>query len=297
MNVLTYFILITIIIIIIIYIFTDPIKTILLKKSDINLLNKYHNKLIEFQNRSLTRYPLGNDYFTIDRGNNYYSFYDRLGEINFGLCLYNNNIVATCCGIKRYIYMNCYSKQLSNVWYICDLKVDKYHRGKWLPYKILKKLGPKIGFSGKIYGVTMNSSKNDNKVLKLIKKIPLLNMKSGGILYIYSLDYKTMKIAEKIIKKYRGYLSYTSLRGIKDLILDSTNKPMDILHVNWLHNENINNEFSQPKREYTHMFCCHENDPMYYELLINNITTNITATIVHSNMDNSDWSFILTSDI
>lgn len=80
MKIIAYFIII-VIVLIFIYIFRDPIKTMLLKKSDINLLNKYHNKLIKFQNKSLTKYPLGNDYFTIDRGKNYYSFYDRLGKL------------------------------------------------------------------------------------------------------------------------------------------------------------------------------------------------------------------------
>ena len=68
---------------------------------------------------------------------------------------------------------------------------------------------------------------------------------------------------------------------------------MKILHLQY----GIENKIKYPKKNYIHMFCCLQNDPIYYELKSLNITTNITATIIHHGMDNCDWKFILTSDI
>ncbi len=270
----------------------DNIKTVLITHSNKKLLKQYHYKMQQFEKSLSTWYPLGTDYFRISHGLNYYSFFQRLGQINFGLCISNNTIVATCCAIRRKL-------TTTNVWYICDLKVDKKFRGKRLAFKMLKTLAPKVGFGGQIYGISMNNN-NNNKILKLAQRIPLMNLKSGGLLYIYSLDYKKMTIAKNIIKKHRGNISYLCLTGIKDLILKSTNKPMNILHVNWstgTGNDTNSHYYQQPQENFTHMFCCPETDPMFYELCYNNITTDITATIIHSNMQKSDWKFILTSDI
>jgi hypothetical protein len=251
---------------------------------------KYNNKLKQFEHSLSQWYPLGSDHFRIDHGPNYYKFFERLGQVNFGVCMDNHKIIATCCAIKRNVYLRENSLLPTKVTYLCDLKVAKDYRGKLLPFKMLTTLGPSIDLlNAKIYGVTMDKT---NKIIKLAKSIPLLHLKSGGKLYIYSLDYEKMLRAFDIIKHYRPNVSFTNLTGIKDLILQSTNKPMKILHLQ--HNAG---NISTPQKDYTHMFCCHETDPLIDDLAYSDITTNITATIIHTSNFKSDWSFITTASI
>jgi len=100
-----------------------------------------------------------------------------------------------------------------------------------------------------------------------------------------------------ILIKHRKYVSFTSLKGVKDLILKSTNKPLKLLHAAW----NNNKENMEPIKGYIHMFCCHERDKLVRDIeniiIFDENNTKSTATIIQRGMDNCDWKFILTSDI
>ena len=120
-----------------------------------------------------------------------------------------------------------------------------------------------------------------------------MNFNTGGTLMIYSFDYDTLLKALPVIQKYRGPITFLSLRGIKDLVLKSTNKPMELLHLQWGNKPG----FSTPMDGYTYMFCCINTDIIYHELFSKRITTDISATIIHTNMNDYDWTFIMTSDI
>ena len=108
---------------------------------------------------------------------------------------------------------------------------------------------------------------------------------------IYSVDYNTIKKTLPIIKKYKGSVNFLSLKGKKDLILKSTNIPINLLHLQY------GNGNQEPIPVYTYMFCCLKKSHLYHELKLNNIKTDITADIIHYNMNNYNWDFILTSDI
>lgn len=182
--------------------------------------------------------------------------------------------------------------------YLCDLKIDPKYRGKHMPFKMLLSAKQKLNISNRIYGITMNKNDDkENRVVKLSKKIPLLNFKSGGKLMIYSIDYDTLLKIRPIIQRHRGNISFLSLLNIKDLILKSTELPLPLLHIQWGNISNENNIIIEPIYGYTYMFCCPINDPLYSELTNNNIITNTTAEIIQHNMDDCDWKFILTSDI
>ena len=68
------------------------------------LKKKYHYGIKEFEKKLSNWYPLGDDFFRIDHGKNYYKFFERLGDMNFGVCLTDENkVIGTACAIKRYI--------------------------------------------------------------------------------------------------------------------------------------------------------------------------------------------------
>ena len=48
---------------------------------------------------------------------------------------------------------------------------------------------------------------------------------------MYSLNQEEMNEHAPVVEKHRGPLSYMTLHGIKDIVLQSTGKPMDLAHV------------------------------------------------------------------
>ena len=299
MDDITYFIIIIVIVLliligIIIYIIYQqnliPGNIIELNDNNKQMLN---SKLKDFEIKLRHDYPLGDDYFNITHGDNYYAFFERIGKIHMNLLIDNDEIVGSGCGVLRDVKYN--NNKILATWYLCDLKIDPKYRGKHLPFKMLLSAKQKLNISDKIYGITMNKNNDENKVVKLSKKIPLLDFKSGCRLMIYSIDYHTLLKIKYIIEKHRGPISFLSLLNIKDLILKSTKAPLPLLHIQW-DTKNINN-IIEPISGYTYMFCCPMNDPLYIELTKNNITTNSSAEVIQHNMDDVDWKFILTSDI
>lgn len=262
----------------------------------------YNKKLRQNEKRLRNWYPLGKDKFYLDHGKDYCKFFRLLGKLNMHVCVdSNNDIVGTCAMILRSItFPN--NDSYENIWYLSDLKIEHKYRGNHIPHKMLtQNIIGKYLQSNKCYGITMDDKKN-TRVVDICEKNSYLNMfklKDSGKLYIYSIDYNLMKILQTVLSVHRGKIGYKSLYGIKDIILRSTKKPMKLLHVQWgkLGTYYGNNTFEEAQEGYTHMFCLYETDPLREMLYNFNITTDVTATIVQHNMDNINWSFILTSDI
>lgn len=261
----------------------------------------YNDKMKEFEKELNNWYPLGNDSFKIDHGKKYFEFFKRLGEVNYQICLdQNNNIIAGGCGVLRKVLINEKHNGLTKVWYLCDLKVHPDHRGKHLPLKMAKKTALTSYIkSQKGYAISMNPT--GKRILKLAQNFKFIGLnfdiKSAGNLLIYSLNYDQMLQVHNELKMMWGTISYLSMNGIKDLILKSNNQPMKILHVQHGYDCEMINSLNIPIEGYIYMLCCHENDQLVNILKSYNITTEVTATIIHYNMDDSDWRFILTNDI
>lgn len=257
-----------------------------------------HDKLQVFEKKLAHSYPLGDDYFNISHGQDYYAFFERLGTIHMNCLIDNNEIVGNGIGVLRNIKYK--DDKIYKTWYLCDLKVDPKYRGKHMPFKMGLKAKQKLNITDRIYGITMNKCNDENKVVRLANKIPLLKFKADIRLMIYSIDYDTLISIHDILTKHRGDISYLSLLNTKDLILQSTGLPMPLLHVQWTNdsnNDDIKITTVYPLKDYVYMFCVPMNDPLYVELTEIGVTTNTTAQIIYHNMDNCDWKFILTSDI
>lgn len=251
------------------------------KKAELNI------KLKDFEEKLRHWYPLGDDCFNITHGDNYYAFFERLGDLHMSILMEDKEVIGTAFGVLR--------KLKEPVWYLCDLKLDRKHRGKQIPFKMLKSAFNKYNLSNKIYGISMNKDNEENRIVKLANNIPLIKFSLACKLMIYSINYEELSMIQDIIIKYRGPISFLSLHNIKDLILKSTGKHMPILHIQWGTHEQ--NSSLKPEPNYTYMFCCPEDDHLYHELNKMGITTNTTASIIHHNMEDYDWKFILTSDI
>ncbi len=310
---------------------------------------QYYNKQFKALERRLSHwYPIGDDYFRIDHGADYFSFFNRLGKIQTIGVFDESELVGDAIGVLRKVQFQYNKSIFHKVWYLCDLKIEKLYRGYSLSFQIFNVARNYLSYdtSERFYGISMDPSldnknnKRENPILALAKRVPYIKVKSDK-LFIYQLDSETMLKAKPILYKYRGTyntsdtisptnssagdsslensssLSYLSLYGIKDLILKSDNKPIKLYHVQW-GNKNINENKKHNMEsnaihtkiisdsqylydQYVHleqyMFCSPINDELTKALKHIGITTNITATIIHYNMDNCDWKFILTSDI
>lgn len=239
---------------------------------------------------SLTEYPYGADFFRIDHGSSYFSFFERLGEPIFHVAIDEGKVVACAAGVLR-----CLSDGSSRAWYLCDLKVHPSYRGQHLPSKLFRKnLLSNYFKCGRGYAISMNPSGSPNRVIKLIQKFSWLSFRVPGQLNFYSLAWDQMTEYAKAMSELIGPLSYLSLEGKKDLIMKSTNKRMKLLHIQ--HGPLAESQLGEPQQGAVHMICAVEDSPLD-TFLRSKMAASAQASILAHRMSKMRWDFILTSDI
>jgi len=249
-------------------------------------------------------YPLGDDRFEIDHGDDYFAFFDRLGETSYYVALDGERVVAVGCAVLRTVpqHEGGASKPL---WYACDLKVHPDYRRRRLPWKTFKFAFPRAyPVCGRGYGVSMNPGDgSENPVVRLLKRFSLVPIRVGATLSLYSLSAEEMASVAGLVESERGSLSYLSLRGIKDIVLQSTGAPMPLLHVQFGPSAETRSApargqlFSQPQPGAVHMFCTPTEDALARAMHERGFSPSATASVVQHRMGGWDWRFVLTSDI
>lgn len=243
-----------------------------------------------------TSYPLGEDRFEIDHGEDYFAFFTRLGQLHYYVVLDGNRVVAVAAAILRRV-PPAICKESKMVWYLCDLKVHPEYRGRYLPVSIFVHAFPKLySLSSHAYAISMDTDgKRKNRVALMLKRFPLAPMSIATKLGIVSLDAQKMQKVEPILREHFGHVSYLSLEGKKDIILQSTGSPMPLLHVQF--GPCAEQGQVEPLDDYVHMFCVSVDHPLLEVLKHQSIYPSATATVIHHRMKQWDWTFILTSDI
>jgi hypothetical protein len=241
-------------------------------------------------------YPLGDDFFQIDHGLDYFAFFERLGQVSYYIALDQNSVAAVGAGILRQIPYR-QGEIPHPTWYLCDLKVHPDYQCQHLSLRILSHaIFSNIWQCSQGYTISMNPGDGSpNRYVRILEKFPLVKFSCMTQLRIYSLDATTMHRVEPLLVQHRGDISYLSLQGVKDLKLQSTGQILPLLHVHW--GKSVNKGNLEPIQGYTHMFCVPEKDELAVLLAKQGIHPNATASVVSHGMDESDWRFILTSDI
>jgi hypothetical protein len=241
-------------------------------------------------------YPLGNDFFQIDHGADYFAFFDRLGEVDYYIGLAQNQVAVVGAGILRQVAFR-QNSEPEATWYLCDLKVDPQHQGKLASVQILMyAIGAGIQRCDRGYLISMDPSEGSpNRLVKMLERLALVPLRRAATLNIYSLDAVLMQQVQTLIQKHRGEICYRSLAGIKDLRLQSDGQVLPLLHVEW--GRGNNNALVHPEVGFTHMFCAPSEDELAIELTTMGILPDATASIVAHRMPDCDWRFVLTSDI
>lgn len=238
----------------------------------------------------IAQYPLGNDFFQIDHGENYFAFFDRLGEVNYYVALDGDRVAAVGAGILRQL-------PHSLAWYLCDLKVHPDYQRRRLSLRILHyAISDSMGRCDRGYSILMNPGDGSlSRLARIYQRFPLVQFHHSTTLNLYSFDAETIDRLSPLLIEHRGPISYLSLQGIKDLRLTSTGQILPLLHVQWGVTAHQGN--STPLPGYTHMFCAPVEDELAIALTAKDISPMATATVISQGMAESDWRFILTSEI
>lgn len=236
------------------------------------------------------RYPLGADAFSIDHGADYFAFFDRLGEVRYEVALDEGRVVAAAARVLRRLGGR-------PIWYLCGLKVAPSHRGRHLPFRIASHALPSaLRASTRGYGISMNPGDgSENRVVRLLARMKVVPLSAACELVFFSLDAGAMRAAAPMVEAHRGPVSYLSLRGVKDIVLESTGAPMPLWHVQF--GPNAAPGVSAPVDGGTHMFCAPRGDALTEAALAAGLTPSATATVVQRGLSDEDFRAVLTSEI
>ncbi len=239
----------------------------------------------------LSVYPLGDDAFRLSHGADYFAFFERMGRVFYYAMEDSGHLVAVGCGVLR---------DKPRRWYASDLKVHPDFRGRHLPVALLRR----AFFQNYIrcprgYGVAMDPADGrpppSYRLLKHFRWLPF-SLFAITPLDIFSADAATMARARPVIEAARGPLHFVSLRGIKDLVLESTHAPLPLLHVEFGVTRGPG-VVDAPQQGFTHMWCAPRNDALLTALARMDIAPSAGATIIHHNLSRFDWSTLTTSEI
>lgn len=243
-------------------------------------------------------YPYGNDSFKIDHGDSYYSFFDRLGKPHFNIALDGSNVIACGCGVIRSIPRDIHSQNagFQKAWYLCDLKVHPTYRNQGIPGKLFrKKILSNYLRCSRAYAISMNPSKGRNTVIKLIENFPFIPFRYAATLCFFEISMKEVKSVEKDVDRIIGEkVRFLSLKGMKDIILESSGAPMPLFHAQY--GPMASRLARKIEHEGRYMFCTTENSTLF-SLLKKHFDIAATASILEHRLNNQCWDFILSSDI
>jgi hypothetical protein len=234
-------------------------------------------------------YPLGQDFFSIDHGENYLAFFQRMGKAHFYSCIEDKKIIAVAAGVIHHRF---------KAWYLCDMKVHPDHRGNRLTLKLFRKYFiPCYLQSQKGFALTMESTVGrQNPIIKIMESLPWTPLRLGTRLFFFYENKDTTDKALTVFQNTRPEIKFSSLAGIKDLVLKSTNKPIPLLHMEWGKTQN-GTFFPAPQEGFLHMWCLKEHDPLLTDLFEMGITPKASGFIFHHRLGHIDWNELRTSEL
>jgi hypothetical protein len=241
---------------------------------------------------SQAEYPYGDDFFKLDHGENYFAFFERMGKPLFHIALDEDRVIACAAGVLRIVRVE---NEDLKAWYLCDLKVHPEFRGRHITTKLFtKNLIWNYLKCSRGYAISMNPSKGENRVVKLLTRLPQIPVRYAGKLNFYSFDENNAAELHKDLESQTGKISYLSLEGKKDLIMKNTNSHLPLFHIQHGAMAETGTEF--PGEKGTYMICAFENSSLDV-FLSDRFLISATASILSHRMKLTNWNFVLTSDI
>jgi len=183
-----------------------------MKVIKIDLRNKKQREFYNFHMREFEKdftYPLGETSFQICHGEDYFRFFETLGEVSY-FVVWDKKIVGAVCAVLRDMHG-------IKAWYLCDFKIDKDYRGKKLYRKIMLKYFLSHYIKCPRFFFVNMSSPTDNRIFLHTQSIfKNLDIESR---YLSTFSYSD-------INKLNADYSLVCHRGIKDIVIEGRVMPL-----------------------------------------------------------------------
>lgn len=213
-------------------------------------LQEYQDELIKIEKEFI--YPLNNEEnFFISHGDFYSHFFERMGDPRFLLVFYEEKIIGIISATKKKVK---FKNKERNCFYLADLKIKKAYRGQSISNQIyweILKIIPFYPYAWKasfFYFVGMIGKEGDVS-RSFGKSLPAKMVRPIGKLKIYfaepealsrlsassfdpkNEDMNSLNLSSSL-NKIKESPNFTSLQGIKDIVLEQSGEAMRMAHVN-----------------------------------------------------------------
>lgn len=251
----------------------------------------YNEKLMRFE--KLFSYELGHIKHVVDHGEDYYAFFEDMGELVSYIAVDGEEIAALAVGVLREVYL-LKDENPKKVWYIADLKVAPNYRGQRLTHMLIRRAYiDNFAKAQKIYALSINKIDNQsNHVTQFAPRLPLLPLKVSSTLFLYLCTYEEMRVVEPILNKNLGLTGYVNIMDKKKLV--TSDGPIPILHAYYDMNQKV---IGTPQENFMHMFCIPEENALTNKIQTLGIHPIATAAALYYGGGSCDWKFIISSEI
>jgi hypothetical protein len=249
------------------------------------------------------RYPLGADRFRIDHGRDYFAFFSRLrggmghpptdDDLRYYVARDGEEIRGVLAAVRRIVPAR---SGVRAVWYLCDLKAAPgapaagVMPGLLAAFRTDAFRAPRAA-----YAVSMNAADGSNRLVALAARyVPDLALRTSR-LSLFSLDHARWRATASRIRSVLGVTSFLSLAGIKDIVLESDDRPLELLHLQ--HGPLAAPGNAEPSERSVIMFCAPDSSRLVEVLRREGIAPNATATYLAAGIDDVDPAFVSTSEI
>lgn len=232
-------------------------------------------------------YPLGEDHFHIDHGDDYLAFFRRLGEPTPLLAISGRRVVGVLVAVRRRVGTR-------DGWYLCDLKVDPIYSRHRAATRLLAAWSDQHLAAGEpVFGVSMNPARGENRLVRAMQRWRRGELQQTPIA-LFSLSYDQWLGCEAKLTEELGPIEWFDPHGVKDIVLRTTGAAMPLLHAQ---HGPFGRPNAKPRAGAVHMLCLPADDRLAGSLDRLGIRPDATATVVHRDADGVDWRQLLTSDI
>lgn len=237
-------------------------------------------------------YPLGADHFEIDHGGDYFAFFRRLGAVHSFVAEDGEDVVGVLAAVEREL-RDADTGGAGTVLYLCDLKRRPGASARVMA-ALVRCFDAAFGAGRAGYAVSMNAADGSNRMAAALRRYAP-DAHAVTVLEIFSLDASTAAAIAPVVVRLRGEApTWRSLAGVKDIVLRSTGRPMDLLHAQL---GPCADPGGAPKDGAVHMLCAPRRDALAEELRAMGIAPSASATVFARGMGGADWRFVLTSDV
>lgn len=238
-------------------------------------------------------YELGRIQYEVDHGEDYYAFFERMGQLVSYVAMDGEEIAALAVGVLREVEL-LKDESPKKVWFIADLKVAPNYRGQRLTHTLIRRAYiDNFAKAQKIYAISINKvDKEADHVTQFAPRLPLLPLKVSSTLFLYLCTYDEILKIEPVLKKELGLVGYVDIMDRKKLI--SKGEAIPVLHACYQPGQG---PVLKAHKDFMHMFCIPEENALNNKILSLGVNPMATAAALYYGGGTCDWKFVISDEI